>query len=179
MEYEKITRDWVEQFVIALNLCPFAKKPAIEGRIRFVVFDGEDPSVLGEKLAEELLFLLNTDPEITETTLLIHPQVLTDFESYNDYLDVWEELLQGLELEGEIQIASFHPDYQFAGTDPGDPENYTNRSPFPMLHLIREASVSKAVDLYPDIEGIPSRNIDRLNELGLEGILKHFNFNPS
>lgn len=179
MEYEKITRDWVEHFVIALNLCPFAKKPAIEGRIRFVVFDGEDPSVLGEKLAEELLFLLNTDPEITETTLLIHPQVLTDFESYNDYLDVWEELLQGLELEGELQIASFHPGYQFAGTDPGDPENYTNRSPFPMLHLIREASVSKAVDLYPDIEGIPSRNIDRLNELGLEGILKYFNFNPS
>lgn len=179
MEYEKITRNWVEQFVIALNLCPFAKKPALEGLIRFVVFEGEDPKALGEKLAEELLFLRDTDPEIAETTLLIHPHVLKDFEAYNDYLDVWEELLFGLELEGDLQIASFHPDYQFAGTDPGDPENYTNRSPFPMLHLIREASVSKAVDLYPDIEGIPTRNIARLNELGLEGIMKQFNFNPS
>ncbi len=177
MNYEALTRRWVEEFVIALNLCPFAHKPAMEGRIRYVLFEGDDPRLLGEKLAEELLLLGKVDVSEWETTLLIHPNALKDFSEYNEYLDVWQELLEGLELEGTLQIASFHPEYQFFGTRAGDPENYTNRSPFPMLHLIREASVSKAVDLYPGIEEIPERNIARLNELGLEGILKQFNFN--
>jgi uncharacterized protein len=177
MDEISITREWVEQFVIGLNLCPFAKKPALEGRIRYVLFEGKDPKALGELLAKELLFLQATDPAVVETTLLIHPCALRDFADYNDYLEVWDELLVGLDLEGDIQVASFHPDYQFEGTHPNDPENYTNRSPFPMLHLIREASVERAVDLYPDIDAIPERNIARLNELGIVGILKHFNFN--
>lgn len=177
MDEISITREWVEQFVIGLNLCPFAKKPALEGRIRYVLFEGKDPKALGELLAKELLFLQATDPAVVETTLLIHPCTLRDFADYNDYLEVWDELLVGLDLEGDIQVASFHPDYQFEGTHPNDPENYTNRSPFPMLHLIREASVERAVDLYPDIDAIPERNIARLNELGIAGILKHFNFN--
>ncbi len=177
MDEISITREWVEQFVIGLNLCPFAKKPALEGRIRYVLFEGKDPKELGELLAKELLFLQATDPAVVETTLLIHPCTLRDFADYNDYLEVWDELLVGLDLEGDIQVASFHPDYQFEGTHPDDPENYTNRSPFPMLHLIREASVERAVDLYPNIDSIPERNIARLNELGIAGIRKHFNFN--
>ena len=177
MDEISITREWVEQFVIGLNLCPFAKKPALEGRIRYVLFEGKDPKELGELLAKELLFLQATDPAVVETTLLIHPCDLRDFADYNDYLEVWDELLVGLDLEGDIQVASFHPEYQFEGTHPDDPENYTNRSPFPMLHLIREASVERAVDLYPNIDSIPERNIARLNELGIAGILKHFNFN--
>ena len=176
MDEISITREWVEQFVIGLNLCPFAKKPALEGRIRYVLFEGKDPKELGELLAKELLFLQATDPAVVETTLLIHPCALRDFADYNDYLEVWDELLVGLDLEGDIQVASFHPDYQFEGTHPDDPENYTNRSPFPMLHLIREASVERAVDLYPNIDSIPERNIARLNELGIAGIRKHFNF---
>ena len=177
MDEISITREWVEQFVIGLNLCPFAKKPALEGRIRYVLFEGKDPKELGELLAKELLFLQATDPAVVETTLLIHPCALRDFADYNDYLEVWDELLVGLDLEGDIQVASFHPEYQFEGTHLDDPENYTNRSPFPMLHLIREASVERAVDLYPNIDSIPERNIARLNELGIAGILKHFNFN--
>ena len=177
MDEISITREWVEQFVIGLNLCPFAKKPALEGRIRYVLFEGKDPKELGELLAKELLFLQATDPAVVETTLLIHPCALRDFADYNDYLEVWDELLVGLDLEGDIQVASFHPEYQFEGTHLDDPENYTNRSPFPMLHLIREASVERAVDLNPNIDSIPERNIARLNELGIAGILKHFNFN--
>jgi len=177
MDYINITREWVQQFVIGLNLCPFAAKPALEGRIRYVLFEGNQPRELGERLGQELLYLQGTSPEVAETTLLVHPHTLLDFEEYNDYLEVWDTLLVGLELEGEIQVASFHPQYQFAGTHPEDPENYTNRSPFPMLHLIREASVSRAVDLYPDIDEIPERNIARLNALGKEGIFQQFNFN--
>ncbi len=166
------TQNWLEKIVIGLNLCPFARAPFRSGRIRFVLEPTELPEVLFERFAEEALLLIQTPVEKTETTLLIHPNVLLDFIDYNNALFDFEQLIRELDLEGILQVASFHPDYQFAQTHPEDAENYTNRSPFPMLHLIREDSISRAVDLYPDIDQIPERNIERMNELGVEGVKK-------
>lgn len=166
LEIIEATRRWVEQVVVAFNLCPFAKRELVKDRVRFVVSKAKDEATLLDELAHELA-LLNVD-EAVETTLLIHPQVLQDFYHYNDFLEAADELLVDMNLEGVYQVASFHPDYQFGGTEPDDVENYTNRSPYPMLHLLREDSLSEAIDNYPEVDLIPERNIDCMNEQGFE-----------
>ncbi len=158
------TRKWVEDVVVGYNLCPFAKRELVRNRVRFVVSEAKTEDELLQALHSELQ-RLEDEPEI-ETTLLIHPGVLQDFGPYNEFLDAADGLLAYLDMEGVYQIASFHPDYQFAETEPDAAENYTNRSPFPMLHLLREASLEAAIDSYPDVDGIPERNIELMNELG-------------
>ncbi len=160
------TRKWVENVVVGYNLCPFAKKELVRDRVRFVVSDAADEDSLLQALHSELQ-RLDEEPEV-ETTVLIHPGVLQDFEAYNEFLDAADGLLAYLDMEGVYQIASFHPDYQFAGTDPESAENYTNRSPYPMLHLLREASLEAAIESHPDVDGIPGRNIKLTEELGVE-----------
>jgi hypothetical protein len=163
------TRTWLERAVIGLDLCPFAKSVHLQDQIRYVVSEAETPEDLLEHLLSELRFLAAADPEEVETTLLIHPKVLADFLDYNDFLDVADAAVAELGLEGEIQVASFHPRYQFAGTAPEDIENYTNRSPYPMLHLLREASVERAVAAFPETEKIYEKNMETLRRLGHEG----------
>jgi len=165
-EIIEATRRWVEQVVVAFNLCPFAKRELVKNRVRFVVSKAGDEATLLDELAHELA-LLNVD-ESVETTLLIHPQLLQDFYQYNDFLEAADELLVDMDLEGVYQVASFHPEYQFGGTEPDDAENYTNRSPFPMLHLLREDSLTVAIDNYPEVELIPERNIECMNEQGVD-----------
>jgi len=165
-KYLDPTRRWVETLVVDLNLCPFAKRELVNDRVRFQLSPAQSEAELLQDLQNELL-LLGQDDDI-ETTLLVHPQVLQDFFDYNQFLDYAEALLQELELEGVFQIASFHPNYQFAGTHHDDAENYTNRSPYPTLHLIREASLEQAVANHPDPDGIPERNIELMNEMGTD-----------
>jgi hypothetical protein len=164
------TRAWVERVVIGLRLCPFAPAPALKGTIRYASSDATTPEALLEDLAVEMQRLVASSPEELETTLLVHPQVLQDFEDYNDFLAVAEELLGALGLEGELQIASFHPDYRFAGTEADDIGNATNRSPYPTLHLLREESIARAVDSFGDTSAISVSNIATLEALGHEGL---------
>jgi hypothetical protein len=159
------TRQWIERVVIGLNLCPFAGRPWREGRVDIRVSDAERPEALAEDLAEALLDLAARDPVDCETRLLVHPRVLSDFLDYNDFLEVADRLLDQMGLSGEFQIASFHPDYQFADTSPDDRSNWTNRSPWPMLHLLREASVAEATDRLEHPEAIYERNIRTLEDL--------------
>ena len=160
---------WLEAAVIGLDLCPFARGVHAGRRIRYAVTGADTGEGLLEALVDELRTLAAADPGEIETTLLIHPRVLGDFLDYNDFLDVGEAAVDELALGGVIQIAGFHPQYQFAGTAPDDVENCSNRSPFPMLHLLREASVERAVAAHPDIERIPQQNIETLRRLGREG----------
>jgi hypothetical protein len=159
------TRDWIERVVIGLNLCPFAGQPWREGRVDIRVSAAERPEALAEDLADALLELSATDPADCETRLLVHPLVLDDFLDYNDFLDVADHLLEQMGLAGAFQIASFHPDYRFADTTPDDRSNWTNRSPYPMLHLLREASVTAATDRLEHPEAIYERNIRTLKDL--------------
>jgi hypothetical protein len=155
--------------VIGLNLCPFAEGPYRGNRVRLHV-SGHDTAVgLLDEVRSELAMLAAADPGECETTLLVHPLALADFMQYNDFLAVCEQALIELDLEGVIQIASFHPQYQFAGTQPEDIENCTNRSPYPMLHLLREASVERAVAAFGDTEQIYRKNIGTLRALGRDG----------
>lgn len=163
------TKHWLERSVIGLNLCPFAKTVHVKNQIRYVVSRAKIPEALLADLLVELRALAAADPEEVDTTLLIHPEVLHDFLDYNDFLDIAEAAVAELGLEGVIQIASFHPEYQFAGTEPDDIENYTNRSPYPMLHLLREASVERAVAAFPDAAEIYERNIATMRRLGIKG----------
>jgi hypothetical protein len=163
------TRAWLEKAVIGLDLCPFARAVHLRDQIRYVVSAAETPAALLAALAGELQALAAADPEAIDTTLLIHPRVLADFLDSNDFLDVADAAIAELGLEGEIQIASFHPRYQFAGTEPDDIENLTNRSPYPILHLLREASVERAVAAFPDASKIYEKNIRTLRRLGREG----------
>jgi hypothetical protein len=140
----------------------------VREQIRYVVSGAETPAALLAELREELRHLVAADPERIETTLLIHPRALTDFLDYNDFLGVADEAVEDLGLAGVLQIASFHPRYQFAGTGPDDVENYTNRSPYPMLHLLRESSVERAVAAFPDAAGIYEKNIATLRRLGAQ-----------
>jgi uncharacterized protein len=165
------TRLWVERFVIGLNLCPFAGPVAAGGRIRYVQSAAKDIDVLYQDLLEELSFFIESDPQVIETSVLVHPYVLQDFDSYLDFLEIVEEALEEAELDGIVQVASFHPDYQFDGVNSDDVSNYTNRSPYAMLHILREDTLSAAIEQYPDPEGIPDRNIAKMRELGLEKIL--------
>jgi len=162
-------RVWIERSVIGLNLCPFAKPVFSKGLIRFVVSRVSLEEALLQDLKRELENLAVQTLNGYETVLLIHPNVLSDFLDYNDFLNPAEQLVSRLGLDGIIQIASFHPDYQFAGTLRTDMRNYTNRSPFPLLHLLLEDSIDKAVDSYPDIDKILNRNIKTMNKLGLDG----------
>lgn len=163
------TRRWLERVVIGLNLCPFARSVQVKQLVRWVLSDATTPEALLEQLGEELLLLRDTPAEQVDTTLLIHPQVLADFLDYNDFLAAADALVESLELEGVLQVASFHPEYQFAGSAPDDIENFTNRSPYPTLHLLREDSVSRAVETFPDPDAIVERNVQTLRTLGVEG----------
>jgi hypothetical protein len=163
------TKQWLEKAVIGLNLCPFAKAVYVKDQIRYVVSQAVSPEALLAELRSELRALAAADPEETDTTLLIHPQVLDNFLDYNEFLGVADAAVAELELEGVLQIASFHPRYQFAGSAADDLANYTNRSPYPMLHLLREASVDRAVTAFPEAAEIYERNIATLRRLGLEG----------
>ena len=168
------TRTWLERAVIGLNLCPFAKAVHVKEQIRYVVSAATTPEELLADLVRELEVLAEASPEKIDTTLLIHPQVLGDFLDYNDFLDLADGALEELQLDGILQIASFHPDYQFDGTAFDDVENFSNRSPYPTLHLLREDSIEQAVAAFPDAADIYERNIETLNKLGVEGWRKLF-----
>jgi hypothetical protein len=163
------TRAWVEKAVVGLNLCPFARAVHIGGRIRYSVSAARDADALVADLAREINALMQADPEECETTLLIHPRVMQDFLDYNDFLDIADATVEALGYAGELQVASFHPQYQFAGTAPDDIENYSNRSPYPTLHLLREDSVERAVEAMPDTDQIFENNIETLERLGHDG----------
>jgi len=163
------TKAWLERAVIGLDLCPFARAVHLRNQIRYVVSEAETPEELLAELIGELQALAAADPEAIDTTLLIHPRVLGDFLDYNDFLGIAEAAVEDLGLTGILQVASFHPRYQFAGTGPDDIENYTNRSPYPILHLLREESVERAVDAFPDTARIYEKNIETLRRLGREG----------
>ncbi len=158
--------------MIGLNLCPFAQRVFDANTIRYVVSDSADAAALLDDLARELAALVAAPIATVETTLLIHPRVLGDFLDYNDFLGDAEELLADLGLQGIVQIASFHPQYQFAESDTDAMENYTNRSPYPMLHLLREASVSAVAASPRELLEIPRRNIQVLRDLGRDTILE-------
>ncbi|MEA9550896.1 DUF1415 domain-containing protein [Xanthomonas campestris] len=163
------TRQWIERAVIGLNLCPFAKAVYVKEQVRLVLSDASTPEALLEQLAEELLLLRDTPAEQIDTTLIVHPDVLTDFLDYNDFLDNADAAVEALDLQGVLEVASFHPDYQFAGAAADDVANFTNRSPFPTLHLLREDSVERAVAAFPDPDVIVERNIETLERLGRDG----------
>lgn len=163
------TLAWLDQAVIGLNLCPFARAVRMKGQIRCVVSDATDTEALLSTLCREAQLLRDTDPALCETTLLVHPQVLNDFADYNDFLDLAEEALSQMGFDGELQLASFHPHYQFAGTEADDVTNATNRSPYPTLHLLREASIDRAVQAFPDAEAIYEVNLRTMELLGQAG----------
>ena len=163
------TRDWLEMAVIGLNLCPFAKAVHAKRQIRFVVSHADSEEGLIEDLLHELQLLAASDPGDVETTLLVHPRVLTDFLDYNDFLDIADAAVDEVGLEGVLQVASFHPDYRFADSDPDDMGNFSNRAPYPTLHLLREESVDKAVAAFPGAERIYETNIETLRGLGAAG----------
>lgn len=163
------TREWLEKAVIGLGLCPFAAAAYSHNLIRYRVSAQVALSGLAEELAEELSLLHAADAAACETSLLIHPHVLRDFADYNEFLDEADAVVLALGLAGELQIASFHPAYQFAGSLPDDVESYSNRSPYPMLHLLREASVTRAVETFPGVHEIPDRNVATLRALGVAG----------
>jgi hypothetical protein len=163
------TRDWLEKAVIGLNLCPFAKAVYVKNQVRFVVSHAKHLDGLLEDLDRELDFLAAADPEAVDTTLLIHPVLLADFLDFNDFMQLAEAAVTEHALDGVLQIASFHPRFQFADTEPDDLGNYTNRAPFPTLHLLREASIERAVAAFPEAEMIFERNIETLEALGQAG----------
>jgi uncharacterized protein len=163
------TRAWLEKAVIGLNLCPFAKSVHVNKRLRYVVSNATTPEDLLKELAKELLLLRRSDPDEIETTLVIHPGVLQDFLDFNDFIGAADALVEDLELDGELQIASFHPQYQFEGTESDDISNYSNRSPYPTLHLLRESSIERAVETMADTDAIYEANMATLERLGLEG----------
>ncbi len=174
-EQLKKTANWIDAFVIGYNLCPFAAKPFNEGKIKYVLEDTKDLGVLVEKTFLECVELQNIDPKIIETTVIVHPNILTDFHEYISVLVQMQEDLEKLELDGIIQLATFHPDYQFEDTDINDPENFTNRSPFPMIHILRENSVEKAIASHPNTEKIPHENIKTMNAIGAETLISKRN----
>ncbi|OGB24063.1 MAG: hypothetical protein A3I66_11350 [Burkholderiales bacterium RIFCSPLOWO2_02_FULL_57_36] len=163
------TQAWLVHAVIGLNLCPFAKAVYVKNQIRYAVSDAKTAEELCTALISELEILRDADPATLDTSLLIHPQALTDFLDYNDFLDVADTVVEKLGLTGKFQIASFHPHYQFAGTEPDDIDNCTNRSPYPILHLLREASIDAAVAAFPEASEIFEKNIATLRRLGNAG----------
>jgi hypothetical protein len=163
------TRHWLERAVIGLNLCPFAKAVYVKNQVRLVVSRARHADDLLEELDRELDLLVATPADEIDTTLLIHATLFDDFLDFNDFLEVADGVVEEHGLEGVIQLASFHPRFQFDGTEPDDISNYTNRAPFAMLHLLREASVEKAVEAFPEAEAIFEENIKTLEKLGHTG----------
>ncbi|UJB30068.1 DUF1415 domain-containing protein [Chromobacterium sp. Beijing] len=163
------TRDWLEKAVIGLNLCPFAKSVYVKNQVRYMVSDAAQPDQLAQELASELRLLADSSPDEIDTTLLIHPRALQRFLDFNDFLDIADAIVEDMGLDGELQVASFHPKFQFDGTGINDIENYTNRAPYPTLHLLREASIGRAVEAFPQAEAIYEKNIETLKQLGLDG----------
>jgi len=165
-------RHWLTRAVIGLNLCPFAKSVHVKDQVRYVVSQATDDADVLDELERELRLLAEADPEQIDTTLLVVPHALGDFLAFNDFLYFADRLLGSLRLDGTLQIASFHPQYQFEDTAPDDIENYTNRAPYPILHLLREDSIARAADAFPDAADIYERNMETLRELGHDGWLK-------
>lgn len=163
------TQAWLEKAVIGLNLCPFAKAVHSKGQIRWVLSTAGDAETLLVELMTEMKLLADTDPQRLDTTLIVHPQVLQDFGDFNHFLATADAALDALGLQGILQVASFHPQYRFAGTRSSDVSNNTNRSPYPTLHLLREDSVARAVAAFPQPEAIYERNIAVLKKLGRAG----------
>lgn len=167
------TQRWLERAVIGLNLCPFAKAVHVKGLIRYVVSDATTAAELLIELKNELNSLANMDlaviPIAYDTTLLIAPHCLHDFLDFNDLLGKADKLLAKMKLEGTIQLANFHPEYQFAGTAPDDITNFTNRAPYPTLHLLRESSIDQAVEAFPEAEAIFEVNMATMERLGVQG----------
>jgi uncharacterized protein len=163
------TRAWVDQAVVGLNLCPFAKAVQVRGQVRYVLSEANNPEALLATLCEEMDRLVAADPAELDTTLIVHPQLLADFLDFNDFLGIAEEALAEAGHEGVLQLASFHPQFQFAGTEADDITNATNRSPYPTLHLLREASVDRAVAAFPEADTIYEANMKTLEDLGPEG----------
>jgi uncharacterized protein len=163
------TMHWLEIAVIGLNLCPFAKAVHAKDQIRYAVSDATSIDALADDLVRELEFLAEASAEKVDTTLLIAPNALEDFLDFNDFLDVADSIVEELELDGMLQVAPFHPEFQFEGTDADDITNYTNRSPFPILHLLREDSVTRAVEAFPDEMHIAENNMETLRKLGHAG----------
>ena len=163
------TRAWVQRAVVGLNLCPFAKAPMVKGQIRYVMCEASDTQALLDTLCAEMQALAAADPEQVETTLVVHPKVLADFIEFNEFLDLADAALGELGFDGVLQVASFHPQYQFAGTEAGDVSNATNQSPYPTLHLLREESIDRAVAAFPDADAIFETNIRTLESLGADG----------
>lgn len=172
------TLRWLERVVIGLNLCPFAKSVYVKGQVHCAVSGAADLEALRDDLLNELHNLVALEPSVRDTTVLVVQNLLQDFYDYNDFLNVADDCLLALDLEGVIQIASFHPHYQFAGTDEDDITNFTNRSPYPTLHLIREASIDRAVAAFPNAEDIFETNMTTMNQLGLQG-WQDLNVGPS
>ena len=160
---------WLERAVIGLNLCPFAKSVHVKGQVHYALSPARDTAGLREDLVRELLALSASDPELRDTALLVAPYCLQDFLDFNDFLGEADDVLAELGLEGEVQIASFHPQFQFSGVDADDITNYTNRAPYPTLHLLREASIDRAVAVFPHAETIYERNMELLQGLGHAG----------
>ena len=163
------TRKWLERAVIGLNLCPFAKGVHVKKQVRYVVSKATDSDTLLADLERELQYLATVSSEETDTTLLIHPYVLEGFDDFSDFLDLVDVTVRMQGLSGTLQVASFHPDYCFSDAEPEDIGNYTNRSPYPTLHLIREESLDRAVRAFPEAATIYERNIETMERLGLEG----------
>lgn len=162
---------WLERAVIGLNLCPFAKGVHVKGQIHYVVSQAQDAEQVAHELHRELEALAESNPEQRDTTLLILPQAFEDFLDFNDFLEVADAMIDELELGGILQVASFHPRFQFEGTEVDDVTNCTNRAPYPTLHLLREDSIDKAVEAYPEAEMIYERNMQTLEDMGLESWL--------
>jgi uncharacterized protein len=167
--YVSETRAWVQRAVVGLNLCPFAKAPMVKDQIRYVVCEASDPQALLDALCAQMHELVAADPEQVETTLVIHPNALRDFGEFNEFLDLADVALDELGYDGVLQVASFHPQYQFAGTAIDDVSNATNQSPYPTLHLLREESMDRAVAAFPQADAIFEANIQTLEALGAEG----------
>ncbi|MDR5751776.1 MULTISPECIES: DUF1415 domain-containing protein [unclassified Caballeronia] len=163
------TQHWLTRAVIGLNLCPFAKSVHVKDQIRYVVSEARTLEDAIVDVSNELRVLEESDPQRIDTTLLIVPHALADFIEYNDALFFADRLLKQMGLAGVLQIASFHPDYRFEGSSADDIENYTNRAPYPIFHLLREASIERAADAFPDAADIYERNMDTLRRLGHEG----------
>lgn len=174
LEYDEATvvQDtvrWLERAVIGLNLCPFAKGVHTKGQIHYAVSHATDGRGLLEDLQRELEALAEASPEKRDTTLLIAPQAFPDFLDFNDFLELADELVEAMDLAGILQVAPFHPRFQFEGTEPDDVSNCTNRAPYPTLHLLREESIDRAVEAFPEAEEIFERNIEVLERLGAQG----------
>lgn len=167
-EIEQDIYQWLDKVVIGLNLCPFAKKPRAQNQIRLSIATSANTNTLLDLFIEEMTLLANTPASETDTTLFAIPEGLEEFDDYLNFLDVCQMTLENFGYEGKFQLASFHPDYQFDGTDITDRENYTNRSPVPIIHLIREDSMSRVLKQYPDSEAIPERNIEVIESLSAE-----------